>query len=83
MSAVAWHELRDQTGALLDRVAAGEEITITVDGRPAAVLIPPRTRERWMPRERFVAQLLADQTDVGMTADLADLAPDTTDDLER
>ncbi len=82
MAVVASRELRNQTRALLDRVAAGEEITITVDGRPVAILIPPRVRQRWMPRDRFVSEVLAHQADAGLRDDLDDIAPDTTDELD-
>lgn len=33
-------ELRNQGGQVLDRVLAGEEITITRDGKPVAQLVP-------------------------------------------
>jgi prevent-host-death family protein len=37
-------ELRNHGGAVLDRVVAGERITVTRDGRPVAELRPlPRT----------------------------------------
>ena len=81
MSTVASRELRNETRALLDRVARGEEITITVDGRPVAVLVPPRTRPRWMPRERLLQELGRNQADAGLRDELAELAPDLTDDL--
>ena len=38
MADVASRDLRNNTRALLDRVEAGESITITVDGRPVATL---------------------------------------------
>jgi prevent-host-death family protein len=81
MSEVASRELRNRTRALLDRVAAGEHITITVDGRPVATLVPPEPRQRWMLREAFATRILGHQADPGLTADLGELAPDTTDDL--
>ena len=81
MTEVASRQLRNRTRALLDRVAAGEHITITVDGRAVARLVPPEPRPRWMPREVFVARVLGHQADPGMAADLAELAPDTTADL--
>jgi prevent-host-death family protein len=81
MSEVASRELRNHTRSLLDRVAAGETITITVDGRPVAALEPLPTRPRWMGREEFVRKVLARQADSGLAHDLAELAPDTTDDL--
>ncbi len=81
MVEVASRELRNRTRVLLDRVAAGEHITITVDGRPVARLVPPEPRPRWMTREVFVARVLGHQADPGLAADLADLAPGTTADL--
>lgn len=81
MTEVASRQLRNGTRALLDRVAAGEHITITVSGRPVAMLVPPEPLPRWMPREVFAARILAHQADPGLAADLAGLAPDTTDDL--
>jgi prevent-host-death family protein len=81
MTEVASRELRNRTRLLLDRVAAGENITITVDGRPVARLVPPESRPRWMPREAFVAHVLSHQADAGMAADVAALAPDSTADL--
>ncbi len=81
MTEVASRHLRNRTRALLDRVAAGEQITITVDGRPVARLVPPEPRQRWVPREAFAARILAHQADPVLAADLAELAPDTTDDL--
>jgi prevent-host-death family protein len=38
---VTLEELRDHTAAILERVAAGEHLTITVDGRPVGELVPP------------------------------------------
>lgn len=82
MSEVASRELRNQTRALLDRVANGELITITVDGRPVAALSPVAGRPQWMPRNRFTATILAHQADSELTDDLRSIAGDeTTDDL--
>ena len=78
---VASRELRNRTRVLLDRVAAGEQITITVDGRPVARLVPPEFRPRWMTREVFVARVLGHQADPGLAADLAALAPGTSADV--
>ena len=81
MSEVASRELRNRTRALLDRVADGERITVTVNGRPVAELGPVAGRPRWMGRGRFVSEVLAHQADAGLTADLASLGDETTDDL--
>lgn len=81
MTEVASRELRNRTRVLLDRVASGEHITITVDGRPVARLVPPEPRPRWMAREVFVARVLRHQADPGLASDLTELAPDSTADL--
>jgi prevent-host-death family protein len=83
MADVASRELRNHTRSLLDRVAAGETVRITVDGRPVAALQPLNDRPRWMPREEFVRRVLAQRADPGLARDLAELVPDTTDDLPR
>jgi prevent-host-death family protein len=80
MADVASRELRNNTRALLERVEAGEEITITVDGRAVALLVPVGRKRRWMPRDEFVRIVLAHQADPGLTAELRRLLPDTTDD---
>lgn len=81
MSDVASRELRNNTRAVLNRVAAGESITITVDGRPVATLEPIDRRPRSMSREEFIRRLLPVQADAGLLRDLRDLMPDTTDDI--
>jgi prevent-host-death family protein len=81
MSEVASRELRNSTRSLLERVEAGEEVTITVDGRPVAVLQPVGRRPRWLGRDEFVRRVGSHQADVALRRDLAALAPDSTDDL--
>ena len=79
---VASRVLRNQTRAVLDRVAGGERITITVDGRPVAELSPVADRPSWITRDRFAKAVLPHQADPGLTADLAAIGGDeTTDDL--
>jgi prevent-host-death family protein len=81
MTDVASRELRNNTRALLDRVEAGEDLRITVDGRPVAILVSANRRPTAMPRSRF-ARLLADhQADPALRDELRHLTPDTTDDL--
>lgn len=79
MTDVASRELRNSTRALLNRVEAGETLTITVDGRPAAVLAPIGRRPRWIDRNEFVASVLAHQADAALADDLAELAGEMTD----
>lgn len=79
MSDVASRELRNNTRAILERVAEGESITITVDGRGVATLTPPGRRPRFMSRQLFVRSVLGQQADAALRAEIRSLAPDTTD----
>lgn len=81
MAEVASRDLRNNTRALLDRVESGEALTITIDGRPVAVLQPLGRRPRWLPRDEFVRRILPHQADAGLATELAELLPETTDDL--
>jgi prevent-host-death family protein len=81
MGQVASRELRNSTRSLLARVEAGETITITVAGRPAAVLGPVGRRRRWLSRRDFVATVVARQADPALATELDDLAGEMTDDL--
>jgi prevent-host-death family protein len=49
MAEVGLREMRQNASELVRRAEAGEQVTITVAGRPAAVLGPvsPRTWRRW------------------------------------
>jgi prevent-host-death family protein len=78
---IASRELRNRTRTLLDRVEAGESITITVDGKAVAVLEPAQRRPRWMRRDEFVRRVLAHQADPELRDDLLGLGTETTDDL--
>ncbi|MGH9468206.1 MAG: type II toxin-antitoxin system Phd/YefM family antitoxin [Terriglobales bacterium] len=56
MSTVSAFEAKTHLSQLLDRVAAGESITITRHGTPAAVLLPVATAAR-MTHSEIVAAL--------------------------
>jgi prevent-host-death family protein len=81
MSDVASRDLRNNTRALLERVEAGESITITVDGRPVATLEPPRRRPRFVSRDVFIREVMSQRADASLRTDLRALAPDDTDQL--
>ena len=81
MTDVASRELRNNTRAVLARVESGESITITVDGRPIATIEPIRRRRPWMTREEFIREILSHQADPGLSAELREMNPDTTDDI--
>nr|WP_283605067.1 type II toxin-antitoxin system prevent-host-death family antitoxin [Mycolicibacterium poriferae] len=44
MDAIGLRELRQNASELIRRVEAGESLTVTVAGRPAALLVPAATR---------------------------------------
>jgi prevent-host-death family protein len=81
MADVASRDLRNNTRALLERVEAGESVTITVDGRAVATLEPPRRRPRFVSRDVFIHEVLSHRADAGLVTDLRALAPDDTDQL--
>jgi prevent-host-death family protein len=84
---VPQRELRNNPGAVLARVERGEELTITVRGRPVADLIPTREREQrlgvsWAQFAAGLHGLLAD--DERFEADVRGaLAGDAEDPFER
>lgn len=73
-------ELRNDTAAVLRRVAAGEDVTITVHGQPVARLVPAAAhRRRPIAREEFLADLAKWQADPGLRHELRELAGEMTD----
>ena len=74
--------MSEDASDLVRRVENGEDVTITVDGRPIAVLRPLEQRKRWMMRDEFVARFARNQADAGLTAELVEIVPETTDDIE-
>ena len=69
---VGLRELRQNASDLVRRVEEGEEITITVAGRPGARLVPAiaRTWRRWAD----VAELFAGQPDPAWEVDREEIA---------
>jgi prevent-host-death family protein len=80
---VASRDLRNDTAGVLRRVRSGEDITITVRGRPVAMLtaVHPQRRGR-LSKTELLTRLRRAQADPGLRDDLAALAGDTTDDLK-
>lgn len=82
MSTVASRDLRNHTAEILRRVSDGAHITVTANGQPVAELAPPRTtRRQSLTRAEILHIIDTAQADPGLTAELAELAGDTTDDL--
>jgi len=75
-------QLRNNTAELLRRVGAGEQIVVTMRGRPVALLVPfERGPRRWISRAELVRRLTLVQTDPSLRNDLAQFAGETTDEL--
>jgi prevent-host-death family protein len=82
MAGVTATELRSRVAEILRRAEGGEQITITVRGRPIAALMPlTRGSRRPLTKAEMIGLLQDNQSDAGLRADLGRLAGDTTDDL--
>ncbi len=78
MSTVGLRDLRTRASELIRLVEAGETVTVTVDRRPVAEIVPLR-RRAWIPRAEAVAALRR-RADPGMAELLADLRAERVDD---
>lgn len=81
MDEIPSRELRNNTRTLLDQVGRGQSLTITVAGRPVAVLSPAERRPRWLSRTEFTRRVVAVAADPDLGGDLALLADESTADL--
>lgn len=84
MRSVASRELRNHTGAVLEEVAAGSPVAITVHGEVVAELHPPRNLKPASISRATLGQFLAGLTpDPDLHALLHEISGETTDDLDR
>lgn len=74
-------DLRNDVSAVLRRVEGGERLRVTVSGRPVAELLPLPSRPRSLAWSAFIRDSDRWRADPGLAQELADLLPDTTDDL--
>jgi prevent-host-death family protein len=81
MGDISVRDLRNDTGEVLRRAEAGETLTVHSNRRPVAQIVPLNSRATWMPAAQFFDSVLAHPTDPGLRDDLADLQPDTLEDL--
>jgi prevent-host-death family protein len=77
MGTIPQKELRNQVGAVLRRVEAGESLTVTVAGRPVAELSPAR-RRRWVSGAALV-KVWQGPTPRSLEDDLAQLSAGVVD----
>jgi prevent-host-death family protein len=74
-------DLRNDVSAVLRRVESGERLRVTLSGRPVAELVPLQRRARALPWMVFMEGSDRWRADPGLAQELAELLPDTTDDL--
>jgi prevent-host-death family protein len=78
-------DLRNRSGEILRQTETGEEFTITVEGRPVAMLVPYPKRQ-WVPRaevERVLTGIPPDPTFFADIAELAGMVEDVKDPWDR
>jgi prevent-host-death family protein len=80
---VSVRDLRNHTSEVLRRVEAGEPVTVTVDRRPVARIVPLTRRRTSMPTGEFFARLaeIGGGADPGLRGELRDMLAETTDDV--
>jgi prevent-host-death family protein len=81
MPDVPARDLRNDVSAVLRRVEKGERLRVTVSGRPVAELVPLAARPRSMSWDAFVQGSEEWRADAALARELADLLPETTDDV--
>lgn len=81
--AISVRDLRNHTSEVLRRVEAGEPVTVTVDRRPVARLVPLSRRRHCMPAGELFTRLAAigGGADPGLREDLRAILTETTDDV--
>lgn len=82
MATIASRDLRNHTAAVLKQVADGVEVTVTVHGEPAALIVRPRHRRRTgLPKSELLAFLDRQEPDHKLSEDIAWISEGSTDDL--
>jgi prevent-host-death family protein len=81
MGVISVRDLRNSTGGALRRVEAGETLIVLSNRRPVAQLVPLAGSPTWLPAAQFFSRVLVHPADAGLRDELADLQPDTLDDL--
>lgn len=77
---VSVRELRNSVSELLRRVERGEHVTVTVDRRPVAAIVPLR-RRRGVPVREALAVARRQPADRALLDELGAVLLDTTDDV--
>ena len=80
METIPLRELRNNASQIMRRVESGERLTVTVDGRPAADLVPHTGRRRFVSRDDLLTFFASRRPTPTLRDDVRTLVPDTTDD---
>lgn len=71
---VSVRELRNSTAAVVSQVEAGERLTLTVNRRPVADILPHvEGRDPWVPAAELRRIVRETPADPGLLADLAEV----------
>lgn len=79
-ASISVRELRNTVSEVLRRVESGERVTVTVDRRPVAAIVPLLRRRR-VPADEAFAIASRHPADSRLLADVRGLLSDSTDDL--
>lgn len=79
-SSISVRDLRNTVSEVLRRVEGGERLTVTVDRRPVAEIVPLR-RRRTVPVAEALAVVCRHTADRGLLDDVHRVITDTTDDV--
>lgn len=74
-------DLRNRTARVIDAVKAGERVVLTVNGEPAADIVPHGQRARWLSGVQLREQLRERAADPSLRAELDALAGQTLSEL--
>jgi hypothetical protein len=78
------HLIRAGIDVVISRHRTAETAAVPIGGNrtdPVEVSDEGTRRPRWVSRDEFMRRILPYQADPGMRTELAELAPDTTDDV--
>jgi antitoxin (DNA-binding transcriptional repressor) of toxin-antitoxin stability system len=78
---VSIRELRNSTAAVISQLQSGERLTLTVNRRPVADILPHvEDRDPWVPADELRRILREAPADAGLLTDLADIREGELDD---
>jgi antitoxin (DNA-binding transcriptional repressor) of toxin-antitoxin stability system len=71
---VSVRDLRNSTAGVISEIEAGERLTLTVNRRPVADIVPhAQERDPWLPSSEFRRIVEEAPADPGLLDDLADV----------